>query len=357
MSPDIYARFILSHPGEDRASLDVDLRLPGRGLSAIFGPSGAGKTSLLRCIAGLNRAQGELRVRDEIWQGPGRRLPTHHRALGYVFQETSLFPHLNARDNLRYAQTRSGAIGRQWDDIIELLALSPLLDRMPSALSGGERQRVAIGRALLSRPRLLLMDEPLAGLDAARKQDILPFLERLHRELDIPILYVSHSLDEIARLADHIVVLGAGRVRQQGPAAEVLPMLIGEEDEHGGVFIEARVAERDTAWSLMRLEFDGGELWVADDDTTIIGSTCRVRIPARNVSLSLDARTRSSIQNRLPGKIEAIETRPDSPHALIRLRVGAWPLLAMATRRSAATLELHTGQMVWAQIKAVAIIR
>ena len=205
----IQAQFKLSYSG---FALDVDLALPGRGISAIYGASGSGKTSLLRCIAGLDRAVGQLCVNGEVWQDESHFLPPHQRSLGYVFQEASLFAHLTVRGNLDYGLNRLAPAQRKvsLDHALDLLGIAHLMERKPEGLSGGERQRVAIARALLTSPRLLLMDEPLAALDLPRKREILPYLERLHTELDIPLLYVSHSPDELARLADHLVVLELG---------------------------------------------------------------------------------------------------------------------------------------------------
>ena len=194
-------------------SLDVDLRLPGRGVTALFGHSGSGKTTLLRCIAGLERSKGRLTVNGATWQDDKRFLPTYQRPLGYVFQEANLFPHLSVRGNLTYGlkrvQVKDGKV--PLDQAIDLLAIGHLLERKTTRLSGGERQRIAIARALAVNPKVLLMDEPLAALDQARKREILPFLEKLHDELEIPILYVTHSSDEVARLADHLVILSQGR--------------------------------------------------------------------------------------------------------------------------------------------------
>ena len=206
----IRARFRLDYSG---FSLDVDLDLPGRGVTALFGPSGSGKTTLLRAIAGLEHAPGgALAVNGDVWQDTVRFVPTHKRSLGYVFQEASLFPHLSVQGNLQYGQKRVPVAQRRvsLDQAIALLDIGHLLDRKPARLSGGERQRIGIARALATSPRLLLMDEPLAALDHARKQEILPYLERLHDELDIPVLYVSHAPDEVARLADHIVGVARG---------------------------------------------------------------------------------------------------------------------------------------------------
>ncbi|MDR2112083.1 MAG: molybdenum ABC transporter ATP-binding protein, partial [Candidatus Accumulibacter sp.] len=207
------ARFQLGYPN---FTLEVDLRLPEKGVTAVFGPSGSGKTTLLRCVAGLERApRGFLSVAGEVWQDEDKKRfwPTHKRPLGIVFQEASLFPHLSVRRNLEYGMKRVGNAGsEEFDTMLALLGIRALLERDPGGLSGGERQRVAIARALLTRPRLLLMDEPLAALDLKRKLEILPYLEKLHDELSIPVLYVSHALDEVARLADYLVLIDAGRV-------------------------------------------------------------------------------------------------------------------------------------------------
>ncbi|HEX5756043.1 MAG TPA: molybdenum ABC transporter ATP-binding protein, partial [Arenimonas sp.] len=246
----IAAKFALDWPG---FALDVELALPARGVSALFGPSGSGKTTVLRCLAGLERARGAMRVGNEVWQDQARFLPTHRRPIGYVFQDAALFPHLSVLGNLRYGQRRSrDASSVDLKQAIELLGIGDLLDRKPDTLSGGERQRVAIARALAVGPRLLLLDEPLAALDAARKREVLPYLETLHESLDIPVVYVSHSSDEVARLADHLVLLDAGRVRAQGPLLQLAADLeiarcFGEQP---GVVIDAQLAERDTQWQL-----------------------------------------------------------------------------------------------------------
>lgn len=352
----IQARFKLDWPG---FALDVDLDLPGQGVTALFGHSGSGKTTLLRCIAGLERApQGRLCVNGAVWQDDGYWLPTHQRPLGYVFQESSLFPHLTVMGNLRYGLKRTTDAPRvSLDQAIELLGIGHLLDRKPDRLSGGERQRVSIARALALSPRLLLMDEPLAALDHQRKQEILPYLERLHTQLDIPILYVSHSPDEVARLADHIVVLEAGRAVAAGPLTETLarldlPIQLGDDV---GMVLDAVVAQRDTDWHLARVEFAGGSLWVRDGGHAI-GEPVRVRILARDVSIALQPVSGTSIQNCLPATVEQIAADHHPALSLLRLRAGTSPLLARLTQRSAVGLGLAPGMAVWVQIKAVALI-
>jgi molybdate transport system ATP-binding protein len=359
----IHARFKLDRPG---FSLDVDLDLPSHGVTALFGHSGSGKTTLLRCIAGLEHApSGLLTIDGEVWQDADTFLPTHKRPLGYVFQEASLFPHLSARGNLEYGMQRSAkAFDRAaLDHIIELLGIESLLDRRPDQLSGGERQRVGIARALAVKPRLLLMDEPLAALDLARKQEILPYLERLHEELEIPVLYVSHAPDEVARLADHIVVMRDGRAVASGPLTETLarldlPIHLGED---AGVVLDAVVTERDAQWQLARATFatfndntDAG-VWVRDGGHAI-GHPVRVRILARDVSLAIARHTGTSIQNILPGVVMELGDDTHPALALVKINVGGAALVARLTRRSAHDLALTPGQAVYAQIKAVALI-
>jgi molybdate transport system ATP-binding protein len=351
----VAARFALAWPG---FALDVDLDLPGSGVTALFGQSGCGKTTLLRCIAGLERGAGRLIVNGETWQDDARFMPTHQRPLGYVFQDARLFAHLDVARNLDFGLRRSrGAATVKRDAIIELLGLGPLLDRLPERLSGGEQQRVAIARALLAAPRLLLMDEPLASLDHARKQEFLPWLERLRDELDIPLIYVSHAPDEVARLADHIVVMDAGRAVAQGPLAETLaridlPIKLGED---AGAVFAATVAERDAEWHLARVEFDGGELWVRDNGTPV-GRAVRVRILARDVSIANSRHDDVSIMNLLPATVVAHAAEDHPSQVLVQLRVGETLLLGRLTRRSAQRLDLAPGREVWVQIKAVALV-
>lgn len=354
----IRARF---HLNRGDFQLDVDLDLPGQGVTALFGASGSGKTTLLRLIAGLDRAPGRLEINGEVWQDDATRhfLPTHQRPLGYVFQEANLFPHLTARQNLEYGMKRLPPAQRRvdLDRVLELLGIGALLERKPDRLSGGERQRIAIGRALLTSPRVLLMDEPLSALDQARKQEILPYLERLHGELDIPVLYVSHAPDEVARLADHIVALEAGRAVAAGPLSETLarldlPIRLGED---AGVVLDAQVSERDPEWNLARVAFPGGSVWVRDAGH-VTGAAVRIRILARDISLALTPHPGSSILNTLPCVVEQIADDTHPALALVKLKVGASPLVARLTRRSAHALNLQPGLLLYAQIKAVALV-
>jgi len=353
----IDARFHLTYPG---FALEVALELPGRGVTALFGPSGSGKTSLLRCVAGLERApSGRLTVNGEVWQDERSFVPVHRRPIGMVFQEASLFPHLSVEANLRYGWKRLPPEARRVDlaHALDLLGIGHLLQRQPETLSGGERQRVAIARALLTSPRLLLMDEPLAALDTARKAEILPYLQRLHDELDIPVLYVSHAPDEVARLADHLVVLEAGRVAASGPLAETLarvdlPIRLGED---AGVVLDGVVEHHDREWHLAHVAFTGGHLWVRDEGHAP-GQRVRVRVLARDVSIALSATDDASFLNVLPATVLELADEPHPALALARLSVGGATFLARLTRRSAATLAIRPGQAVWIQIKAVALI-
>lgn len=352
----IQARFQLAWPGFE---LDVDLELPGRGVTALFGVSGSGKTSLLRCIAGLERApQGRLVVDGDIWQSDKQWLPTHKRPLGYVFQEASLFAHLSVQDNLRYGLKRSsGAAHTGLDQAIELLGIGHLLTRNPDLLSGGERQRVAIARALAVSPRLLLMDEPLAALDLQRKREIFPYLERLHRELDIPVLYVTHSPEELTRLADHLVVMENGRAIASGNLSDTLarldlPIQLGED---AGVIIEASIGAVDSEWHLARVDFAGGSLW-AKDQGLAVGTSVRVRVLARDVSLA-NHPTQSSIQNQLAGHVDALGDDEHPGLALVRVRIGETIVLARLTKRAVATLGVTVGKACWVQIKSVALLQ
>ncbi len=360
---DIITRFQLAYPaaeGDPGFSLSVDTRLPGRGITGIFGQSGSGKTTLLRCIAGLQQSDaGQLVVGGETWQENGVFVPAHRRPIGYVFQESSLLDHLSASGNLQYALRRARPTppAQLYDHVVALMALEPLLARYPHQLSGGERQRVAIARALLTHPRLLLMDEPLASLDSGRKHEILPYLERLREEFALPILYVSHSLDEIARLADHVVMMKAGRLAGAGSLAEVLGdlhMPLAPDDERC-VVLEGRVTECDPHWNLARIEIPGGHLWLANLNLTV-GQPLRVRIFARDVSITLHAHADSSILNRLQASVAAISAEEGKALALVQLRIGSSVILARVTRRSLADLRIAPGSQVWAQVKSAAIV-
>ncbi len=340
-------------------SLDVDLSIPAGGISALFGPSGCGKTTLLRAIAGLERqARGTLRVNGMRWQDQGFFLPPHRRSLGYVFQEASLFPHLNVQHNLEYGLKRvaNGERKVSLDSAIELLGIGQLLDRKPHQLSGGERQRVAIARALAVSPSLLLMDEPLAALDMVRKQEILPYLESLHSRLEIPVIYVSHSPDEVARLADHLILMADGTISASGPIADMLtrvdlPLAQGNDAE---ALIEATVAKHDPAYELTYLDFPGGRFTVGRKDLPV-GTKVRLRVIARDVSITLEKQSGTSILNIFPASVDEI-VPTGSAQVTVRLLAGGVPLLSRITRKSASMLELAPGKQVYAQAKTVALL-
>jgi len=341
-------------------SLDAVFTAPSVGVTALFGQSGSGKTTLLRCIAGLEHAAGTLQVNGQTWQDAATFVPVHKRPLGYVFQEASLFPHLSVRANLEYGLKRIATAERKvpMEQVVEWLGLGRLIERGdPAKLSGGERQRVAIGRALLTSPRLLLMDEPLSALDHSSKQEILPYLERLHRELKIPVLYVSHSLDEVARLADRLVLMEHGRVIASGALGETLARLDlpTAHFDDAGAMVEAAVAQQDETYHLTRLDFAGGQLWVGKVDQPF-GTLVRARVLARDVSIATHVPQGSSINNILTARIE--EIRDEGPDkVIVRMKVGdAQMLLSRITRRSRDHLGLAIGLDVYAQVKSVALM-
>jgi molybdate transport system ATP-binding protein len=340
--------------------LDLDLGLPADGVSAIFGPSGSGKTTCLRLIAGLDRGRGRLDVLGECWQDDSRGifLPVHRRGVGCVFQDHTLFAHLSVAKNLAYGQRRSPREGGpNRDFVVDVLGIGQLLARTTEHLSGGERQRVAMAQAVLSRPRLLVMDEPLSALDTARKSEILPYIERLRGELAIPILYVSHSIDEVARLADHLVLIDAGRIIASGELRATLarldlPTALAED---AGVVIDATVMAHDPPNHLTQLAFGGGSLWVAGVDHPI-GARVRARALARDVSLALERPGPSSILNVLSGVVaEVCDSGPDRVNVRLAVGPGATPLLARITRRSRTALGIRPGLAVHAQVKGVAL--
>mgnify|MGYP006424950267 CR=1 FL=1 len=352
----IKARFFL-----DRGdfTLDVDLEIPGQGVTALFGRSGSGKTTMLRCLAGLERIrEARLTFNGETWQDGSHWLPVHHRPLGYVFQEGSLFPHLKVRDNLLYGFKRLAPEQRrlQLDEVVHLLGLTDLLERYPEALSGGQRQRVSIGRALLTSPQLLLMDEPMASLDVTSKGEILFYLERLRDELSIPVVYVSHSIEEVARLADHMVLLEDGCALAQGALQSLLTRtdLPLAHSEQASSVIAGHVAAHSDCDHLTEVAFAGGSLLVSRQERAA-GAPLRVRIMARDVTVALTYPTASSALNRLQAQITSISNDPQPSHVILRLAVGEQTLLARISARSCRELELVPGSMVWAMVKGVAV--
>lgn len=339
--------------------LDAQMSVPDRGVTAIFGPSGCGKTTLLRAIAGLERdPNGFIKVGKTAWQKGDHFLAPHHRSLGYVFQEANLFSHLSVRQNLEYGFKRVSADERFVDfaEAVDLLGVGDLLDRGTADLSGGERQRTAIAQALLTSPRLLLLDEPLTGLDAQSRTEILPYLERLHRDLEIPVLYVSHSADEVARLADHLVLLEKGRIVASGPIVEMLtrfdlPMSRGVDAE---AIVEAEVIGHDEVFHLTQLSFPGGQFRVTREELDI-GTTVRLRVLARDVSLTLEKQTDTSILNIFPVTVMELAEEGQA-QVMVKLSAGGTIILSRVTRKSSRTLDLEIGKQVFAQIKTVALL-
>lgn len=341
-------------------ALNVEANIPAQGVTAIFGHSGSGKTTLLRLIAGLEPCQsGLIQINDQIWMDDQHNLPTHKRSLGYVFQESSLLPHLTVEKNLNYGIKRCLKKPQEnfYQKVLNVLGIKDLLNNMSQHLSGGERQRVAMARALLIQPDILLMDEPLASLDGPRKQEILPYLESLHQEFQIPILYVSHSVDEVARLADHILVLENGKLIHQGSVKDTfanLSLPLSDKTDTS-IIIQGQIVEKDREWHLSRVLFEGGELWVRDNGDDF-NHPVRIRILAKDVSLALENTRDSSILNKLPATVEAILDDHDSAMGLVKLTVGQQTVYARLTRKSIHLLQLKAGLPVWAQIKSVAIV-
>lgn len=354
----LLARFDVRFP---TFHLNVDVDVPMSGIAAIWGPSGSGKTTLLRCLAGLERSpQGFLQVGDEVWQDEkiDLCLPLYTRPVGYVFQEPRLFPHYNVRANLLYGYKRIPLQARRiaMEQVVEILGIEHLLARRIHHLSGGEQQRVAIGRALLTSPKLLLLDEPLASLDIQRKQELLPFIRRLHEELRIPVLYVSHALTEILQLADCAVFLKEGHVVGTGPLNEAFTSLNFRRSlgsHRVGAILDTRVAAHEAEYGLTRLEFKGQFLFVPFR-SIVVGQLLRVHILSNDVSLVAE-RTVSptSVLNILEATIVEIQT-VDQASMDVLLDIGV-PLVASITRKSLVLLGLRPGNRVFAHIKAVAL--
>ena len=349
----------LTRGGEAAFELSVDLTLPSSGTTVIFGPSGGGKTTILRAIAGLEPdVKGHIRINQQTWQAPGVFLPAHQRRVGFVFQHSALLPHLSVEQNLRYGWQRVGGTEAEFVQCVQQLDLAPLLQRAIGQLSGGERQRVALGRALLTRPDILLLDEPLAALDAVRRSEILGYLERLKQTTTIPMLYVTHAVDEMSRLADYLVLMKGGRVRQAGPALEVMnhpeaPLALRDD---AGVVVQASVQQRD-AHGLLTLQSPMGTLY-AHGPAHAPGDRLRVRIHARDVSLALSHHSDTSMLNILPITVVALRDGAGG-QALIELSTGDQPeqrLLAKISYASVARLNIEPGLALWAQIKAVALL-
>jgi molybdate transport system ATP-binding protein len=337
--------------------------LPLDGIMGLFGPSGHGKSTLLRIVAGLERgSRGRIAQGGEIWQDDARGLfvPPHRRGVGYVFQDARLFPHLSVRGNLRFAERRAPAAGPGlgFGHIADMLDLAPLLPRRAWTLSGGERQRVALGRALLTAPRLLLLDEPLSALDLRRKAEIIPYIERLRDELAVPIIYVTHSLDELSRLVRNVALMSEGRIVAVGPLQETMARLdlqpMTGRFEAGSV-LEARVRGHDPRYALTLLEVAGQALRMPRIDAAP-GSTVRLRVRARDVAIALSPPGGISIRNVMAGRIAAVEVEPGA-FAEVAINLGGPLLRARITREAVDELALAPGRPVFALVKSVALDR
>ena len=349
------ATFKVDYPG---FNLDIDLQLPASGITVVFGPSGSGKTTLLRCLAGLEKS-GKMEIAGQVLQDENTFIPVNLRAIGMVFQESRLFPHLKVRDNLLYGYKRTPLNSRRLhlEDIGRVLSLEKLLERSIDKLSGGEKQRVALGRALLTSPKLLLMDEPLAALDAQRKTEIIPFIRKVEKELSIPIIYVTHSMSEVLQLVDTMVILKDGKVVKYGPVGKVFSDIQLREsigDEHSGAVLDTTVLEHDTDYGITRLDFMGQELSVPIQDISP-GQVLRVHIHSKDVSLATQPpEGLTSVLNILKTKVRKIGENVGYS-VDIELDAGR-PLLATITRKSLSNLNLQPGQSIYAYIKAIRMV-
>ncbi|HBI84170.1 molybdenum ABC transporter ATP-binding protein [Orrella sp. NBD-18] len=345
----------------DRADfrLNIALELPSKGTTVIFGPSGGGKTTILRAIAGLEPdVRGIVMMNGQCWQKDDLFVPPHQRRVGFVFQHAGLLPHLSVQDNLRFGWRRAAGSQSQFDDCVAQLDLAPLFNRKISQLSGGERQRIALGRALLTQPDVLLFDEPLAALDAARRSEILRYLEQLKQLTSIPMIYVTHAVDEMSRLADYLVLMRAGQVRHAGNAFEVInrpdvPLALRDD---AGIVVPATVVARD-ATGMLTLQSPLGVLF-GQGAQQCCGEVVRVRLQARDVSIALSHHTDSSVLNILQTRILSLRETLNG-QVLVELGAGDHfdqKLLARISQASTRRLNLLAGQTVWAQIKAVALL-
>jgi len=349
----------LSHTGDNGFSLRIKCKLPASGVTAICGPSGSGKTTVLNAVAGIQPASGNSTILfgNEQWQNGTQITPPWKRKIGFVFQDARLFSHLNVRQNLEYAIKRRGdTLQPSFDEIVDWLNLNELLNRLPERLSAGQKQRVAIGRALLCGPRLLLMDEPLANLDHAARSECLHYLQRLRGELDIPILYVSHDIEEVSQIADQLLLLNNGRLEAQGSLIDLCSRLDTRlsHEEHAAAIVTGVIQGQDTEFGLTEIQIDQQTLLVNHLEAPP-GQQQRIRIPARDVSICRARPLDSSILNIIPVKLLEIEATGGS-RVLLRLSLGDQYLLARITRKSAQALKLTVGDKIFAQIKSAALL-
>ena len=332
-------------PREDGFRLECSFEFPNFGITVLFGASGSGKTTVLRCIAGLERAKGFVKVDGVYWQNDEQKLflPTWERPLGYVFQEASLFPHLTAKQNIEFAVKRSKSTDARsrMEEAIDLLGIRGLLGRKPAQLSGGERQRVAIARAVATEPKIMLFDEPLAALDFKRKSEIMPWLEKLKTNLKIPMLYVTHSAEEVLHLADNLIVMEDGRIKTSGALTDVL--------------VKGKIVSKDKKWSLMTVDCGNIALHIGDNGQPI-GSPASLRILAREVVFAKEQPSGLSVQNAFEGVVEEISVQKDSSGALIRANCSGQIIVGKLTRKALSELDIKEGSQIWLLIKSVALL-
>lgn len=340
-------------------TLNASASIPLNGVTAVFGPSGSGKTSLLNAIAGFVRPDaGRIEFGDETWfdSAQHRWTPPHKRGVGVVFQDAQLFPHLSVRGNLDYASKRAdpAAPGHAPSEIIDAMELTVLLDRDPQTLSGGERQRVAMARTLLTRPRLLLLDEPLAALDTARKGDLLPFLETMKTQFAVPTLYVSHDVDEVSRIAERVLMMAAGTIVASGPTDEVLSRYGLEAGRNPYEVASILRGTVDTASEsdLVAVRIGNAVLWLAADLHLKPGTEISIKVPARDVAIALAKPDKISIQNMIPARVTGLKDAHRAAFQTVTLDIGGQNLDAVITRKSVQALDLNAGQDVYALIKS-----
>lgn len=341
-------------------TLDVDFDIPEKGITVLFGPSGCGKTTVLRCTAGLERAVGKVQVGSQVWQDDAKRcfVPTYERRLGYVFQEASLFAHLNVKENLEFGLRRARSVQGtvRLQEAVDLLGIGHLIDRQVCELSGGERQRVAIARALAVTPDIILMDEPLAALDGQRKREILPWLEKIRDEMAIPILYVTHSTEEMMRLADQLLCFEQGSIVDRGTLTDVLSRRHpGSADEEVSTVLMGTVTQVNTQWTVSTVRCGGCDFEVPGTNYAV-GDNVRLRVFARDVSIAIEKPQQTSIRNILPVKILAIEPSDDGINMMLKLAAGENFLFARVTKHAVCELNLKPEMLCYVQVKAVALI-
>lgn len=342
-------------------SLDISCLIASQTMTGVYGSSGAGKSTLLRCLAGLEpTCMGKIQFGADNWQDTARGVfvPPHQRSVGLVFQDGRLFSHLDVRGNLEYGYRRTRNERRlNFDEVTQWLDLAALLPRMPHTLSGGERQRVALGRALLTQPRLLLLDEPLAALDRRRRQEMLPYLARLRVELAIPMLYVSHHLDELIE-CDDLLLLEHGKLITTAPLTDMLTRLdlaLAQEDD-AGALMAATVAEHDDAYHVTHLAI-GTQRLIVGRQPAPIGTRLRLRVHARDVAIALEPPQRSSLLNIIAARVDELTSAAQAGQTVVKLDVEGQPLLARITCKSAEALALRPGMQVYALVKSVALMR